>query len=162
MFKFAVLIICLCISNAIDAAIYKCKDAQGRATFSDSPCAASEQATVIQTTPSKPVTNIAPPPAQSVAADSSADAPKNKFENKSDEACFNYLNTGKNFDAPDTTLLVSSSKKWVSVSHVGARQMITQELKSKNEKGVFVSKKFNCLLMGDGETINKGPYELIE
>ena len=76
-------------------------------------------------------------------------------------ACFNYVNMTQGFVAPETTKLVSNSKKIVAVRSVGARQMITVVVKSKNENGVYIPTTSNCLMMGEGKTVNTRPYELL-
>jgi hypothetical protein len=77
-------------------------------------------------------------------------------------ACFNYVNTTAVFPDPSTTKLLSSTRKWVAVKSVGGRQMVTIEVTSKNESGMYVGiKRFDCLMMGDNETVNKGEYELL-
>lgn len=77
-------------------------------------------------------------------------------------ACFNYVNTTAAFPDPSTTKLLSSTKKWVTVKSVGGRQMVTIEVTSKNEAGMYVGiKKFDCLMMGDNATVNTNEYELL-
>ena len=78
------------------------------------------------------------------------------------QACLDHLNTTDHFLDPSTTKLLSSTKKWVTVKDVGGRQMVTIRVVSKNEAGMYVgSQQFNCLLMGDNVTVNKGAYELL-
>jgi hypothetical protein len=78
------------------------------------------------------------------------------------QACFNYVNTTALFPDPSTTKLLSSTKKWVGVKDVGARQMIIIGVTSKNEAGMYVGiQLLKCLLMGDNATINTGAYEIL-
>lgn len=132
----------ICTSTA-NATLYKCKNAQGQLSFSDLPCPADSKVTETK--------NI-----------TTAGNTQTSQQTKSEQACFNFHNIEQNFIAPETSILLASSKKFVSVKRVGARQMIHITIKSKNEHGIFIKSSFDCLMMGNGETVNKDPYELNE
>jgi hypothetical protein len=77
-------------------------------------------------------------------------------------ACFNHMNTTAVFPDPSTSRLLASTKRWVAVKNIGARQMVTIDVTSKNEAGMYVGvMRFECLLMGDNVTINTNEYELL-
>ena len=136
------LICLLCASNA-SATLYKCKNAQGQVSFSDLPCPVDSKVTETKST-------------------AKAFAASEVYQSKSEQACFKFHNTEQNFIAPETSTLLSSSKKFVSVKRVGARQLVSITIKSKNEHGIFIKSSFDCLMMGNGETVNQDPYELNE
>ena len=136
-------LICLLCATTSNATLYKCKNAQGQVSFSDLPCPVDSK--VAETKSST----------KALAANESN-------QTKSEQACFKFHNTEQNFIAPETSTLLSSSKKFVSVKRVGARQLVSITIKSKNEHGIFIKSSFDCLMMGNGETVNKDPYELNE
>ena len=155
-----VLIIVLMPSIAF-AGTYKCKDATGHSTYSDMPCPAGNMALAkprnSQATSSQ--SPISEPAKKDVYT---KDIPALESADAATKSCFNHSNTTENYPDPSTSKLLASRKKWVSVKDVGARQMVTIEVTSKNEGGMYVGKQsYNCLLMGDGQTVNTKPYELL-
>lgn len=147
-------------ANAVSAEIYKCRDGAGKMTFSDVPCAAGSR----QAQTGHPATTGAQPrdagnPAKPVYT---KDIPSIKAPDEATQACFDHVNTTQNFPDPSTTRILSTSRKWVSVRNVGARQMVQVEITSKNENGMYVgTRRESCLMMGDGKTVNTKPYELL-
>ena len=154
------LIIALMPSIAI-AGTYKCKDASGRSTYSDMPCPAGNVA-VAKPSNSQPA-NAQFPANEPLKKDSyTKDIPALESADAATKSCFKHSNTTANYPDPSTSKLLASRKKWVSVKDVGARQIVTIEVTSKNEGGMYVGKQsYECLLMGDNLTVNTKPYELL-
>ena len=155
-----VLIIMLMPSIAF-AGTYKCKDATGHSTYSDMPCPAGNMAVV------KPnntqIKSVQSTPNESLKKDSyTKNIPALESADAATKSCFNHSNTTANYPDPSSSKLLASRKKWVSVKDVGARQIVTIEVTSKNESGMYVGKQsYECLLMGDNLTVNTKPYELL-
>lgn len=155
---FSLLFVSTTLSSHAIANIYKCKDASGNTSFSDRPCATGSIAE------SKSVNSS--PGAQAEHSNTkeayTKDLPVLQSTDAAIQACFKHVNTTEHFPDPATTRLLSGNKKWVSVKNVGARQMVNIEITSKNEAGLYVGKStLNCLMMGDGVTVNMRPYELL-
>jgi Domain of unknown function (DUF4124) len=161
MYKVIILLIIVLLPNVTIAGTYKCKDAAGHTNYSDIPCAETS-ITVIK--PKKEQTN-------NITAQASDTKTKEAYTkdlsalqspDPATKSCFNYMNTTENYPDPSTSKLLASRKKWVSVKDVGARQIVTIEMTSKNTAGMYVGRQsYNCLLMGDGVTVNTKPAELL-
>jgi hypothetical protein len=143
------------------AGAYKCQDGNGGISFSDTPCATGS---TFETASNQSRSNSN---SQAELSTSNREAyTKDMTPMQSPDvatlACFSYINTTVRFPDPSTTKLISSTKKWVTVKDVGARQMVTIGVASKNEAGMYLGIQLvNCLLMGDHVTINTGAYELL-
>ncbi|MGZ8251165.1 MAG: DUF4124 domain-containing protein [Methylophilaceae bacterium] len=159
MYRSFTLLLVLSMLPALAAAeVYQCKDAGGKTSFSDRPCAVGSS---MESAASKSPTNV---PAESAVSKDvyTKDTPAMKAPDAATQACFDSVNTNQYYPDPSTTKLVSSSRKIVAVKNVGARQLLTIETTSKNQAGIYVGKQLHkCLLMGDGVTINTRPYELL-
>lgn len=144
------------------AAVYKCKTGSGAIVFSDTPCATDAIQVIKKNAPPASTSSNNQPADKTDSKSFTKDAPAIKTSDPTVLACLKHINTTKKFPDPDTTKLLSSSKKWVSVKDVGARQMVELQLTSKNENGMYVgSQRESCLMMGDGITVNTLPYELL-
>ena len=154
------LIIALIPSIAV-AGTYKCKDTSGRSTYSDMPCPAGNVA--LAKPSSTQATNSQSPISESAKKDVyTKDIPALESADAATKSCFKHSNTTENYPDPATSKLLASRKKWVSVKDVGARQIVTIEVTSKNIAGMYVGKQsYDCLLMGDNVTVNTKPYELL-
>jgi Domain of unknown function (DUF4124) len=161
MKKSLIMLIIVLMPSIASAGMYKCKDASGRSTYSDTPCSVGSVAVVKPNNPQ--VTNVQPAPSESLKKESyTKDIPALEGADVASKSCFNHSNTTQHYPDPATSKLLASRKKWVSVKDVGARQMVTIEVTSKNIAGMYVGKQtYNCLLMGDGLTVNTKPYELL-
>lgn len=161
MKKGLIMLIMALLPSITSAGMYKCKDAAGSSTYSDTPCAAGNMAVV------KPnntqVKNTQSPPSEPSREDSyTKDIPALESADAASKSCFKHSNTTQHYPDPSSSKLLSSHKKWVSVKDVGARQMVTIDVTSKNIGGMYVGKQsYDCLLMGDGQTVNTKPYELL-
>lgn len=149
------------LSNFAYAGVYKCKNANGETSFSDHPCSPGNS--VAMTPGLRLSTSGKEPESKNPNRDAyTKDIPAMSSPDAATLACFNYVNTTARFPDPSTTKLLSSTRKWVSVKSVGARQMLTIEVTSKNEGGMYVgTHSLDCLMMGDHTTINTGAYELL-
>jgi hypothetical protein len=155
------LVIIVATPDTAFAGLYKCRDADGEISFSDSACSNAE-AEEIGFSKSKPNSNQQPEHNSSGNGVYTKDLSPMQAPDAATQSCFKYVNTTARFPDPTSTKLLSSTKKWVSVKGVGARQMVTISATSKNEGGMYVGIQLhNCLLMGDGLTINTYPYELL-
>ncbi len=151
------------LSNIAYAETYRCQDEKGYYSFSATPCstagsaeAASESEQYQQGARSRSEYSSS---GRNVYT---KDLPAMQSADGATQACFNHVNTTAHFPDPATSKLLTSSKKWVTVKHVGGRQMVTIGVTSKNEAGMYVGVQlFNCLLMGDNATINTDSYELL-
>ena len=165
MTKILISILIALLPNLAMAGFYKCKDSSGRVTYSDAPCSASG----LQE--SNPVKAQAAPAAASQSAEPSAPASKEAYtkdvpamqtSDAATKSCFSLVNTTAVYPDPSSSKLLASRKRWVAVKDVGARQMLTIEVTSKNVAGMYVGRQsYECLLMGDGATVNLKPYELL-
>lgn len=161
MKKSLIMLVIALIPSIASAGMYKCKDATGRSTYSDTPCAAGALAVVKSNNPQ--VTNGQPAPNEPLKKDTyTKDIPALEAADAASKSCFNHVNTTANYPDPATSKLLSSQKKWASVKDVGARQMVTIVITSKNIAGMYVGKQsYQCLMMGDGVTVNTKPAELL-
>jgi hypothetical protein len=143
------------------AGAYRCQDENGYFVYTDKPCAGdgdAEAASVLNQPDSNSRTEQSAPNKEAYTKDL---APM-RSPDAATQACFSHINTTARFPDPSTTKLLSSSKKWVAVRDVGARQMVTIGVTSKNEAGMYLGvESFDCLLMGDNTTINTTDYELL-
>ena len=161
MKKGLIMLIMALMPSITSAGMYKCKDASGSSTYSDTPCAAGNMAVV------KPnntqLKNTQSPPSEPVKKDVyTKDIPALEAADAASKSCFKHSNTTEHYPDPSSSKLLASHKKWVSVKDVGARQIVTIEVTSKNIGGMYVGKQsYDCLLMGDGQTVNTKPYELL-
>lgn len=164
MIRVLSLFIILMLPNIAFAGFFKCKDASGHVTYSDAPCAASALA---EANPKPKPATAAPstavaPSAPAVKEVFTKDAAVLQSADAATKSCFSYQNTTAHYPDPSTSKLLASRKKWVSVKDVGARQIVTIEVTSKNIAGMYVGKQsYDCLLMGDSVTVNTKPYELL-
>ena len=143
------------------AGSYRCQDANGYFVYTDKPCAGDS---VAEAAP------VQDPPDSNSRTEQSApnkgaytkDLAPMRSPDTATQACFSYINTTARFPDPSTTKLLSSGKKWVAVRDVGARQLVTIGVASKNDAGMYLGvQSFDCLLMGDNVTINTTDYELL-
>ncbi len=163
MIRSLMLFTVLLLPTMASAGFYKCKDASGHVLYSDAPCAASaltesnpKPPAVV--TPTAPVATSAP----AVKEAYTKDVPILKSPDAATKSCFTFHNTTAVYPDPSTSKLLASRKKWVSVKDVGARQVVSIEVTSKNIAGMYVGKQsYDCLLMGDGVTVNTKPYDLL-
>ena len=161
MKKGLIMLIMALMPSITSAGMYKCKDAAGKSTYSDTPCAAGNMAVV------KPnntqVKNSQSPPSEPAKKDVyTKDIPALESADAASKSCFKHVNTTEHYPDPSSSKLLASRKKWVSVKDIGARQIVTIEVTSKNIGGMYVGKQsYDCLLMGDGQTVNTKPYELL-
>jgi hypothetical protein len=149
------------LSNFAHAGVYKCKNANGEISFSDHPCATGNS---VATSPGLRLSaSSTVPESKNPSRDAyTKDIPVMVSPDAATLACFNYVNTTARFADPSTTRLLSSSRKWVTVKSVGARQLLTIKVTSKNEGGMYVGiHSLDCLMMGDHTTVNTGAYELL-
>ena len=164
MYKVWLFIVAL-LPNIAMAEMHRCVDNHHRVTYSDTPCAVNSESAA-KPVADKPVTSppvAQPKPEESAKKDSyTKDIPEMKSPDAASKSCFNYVNTTGQYPDPSSSKLLSSRKKWVSVKGVGARQMVIIEVTSKNIAGMYVGKQsYECLLMGDGVTVNTKPAELL-
>ena len=161
MKKGLIMLIMALMPSIASAGMYKCKDAAGGSTYSDTPCAAGNMAVV------KPnntqLKNSQSPPSEPAKKDVyTKDIPALESADAASKSCFKHVNTTEHYPDPSSSKLLASRKKWVSVKDIGARQIVTIEITSKNIGGMYVGKQsYDCLLMGDGQTVNTKPYELL-
>ena len=161
MKKELIVLIMALMPSIASAGMYKCKDAAGKSTYSDTPCAAGNMAVV------KPnntqLKNSQSPPSEPAKKDVyTKDIPALESADAASKSCFKHVNTTEHYPDPSSSKLLASRKKWVSVKDIGARQIVTIEITSKNIGGMYVGKQsYDCLLMGDGQTVNTKPYELL-
>ena len=161
MKKELIMLMMALMPSITSAGMYKCRDAAGKSTYSDTPCAAGNMAVV------KPnntqVKNSQSPPSEPAKKDVyTKDIPVLEAADAASKSCFKHVNTTEYYPDPSSSKLLASRKKWVSVKDVGARQMVTIEVTSKNIGAMYVGKQsYDCLLMGDGQTVNTKPYELL-
>jgi hypothetical protein len=164
MYKLMLFFIILLPFNAV-AGMYKCKDdTTHRVTYSDTPCASTKVSEVSKPDSDRVVQPIDEQPKAELPQKQSytKDLPEMKSPDAATKSCFKIVNTNEIYPDPASSKLLSSSKKWVSVKDVGARQMVTIVVTSKNDVGMYVGKQsFECLLMGDGVTVNTKPAELL-
>lgn len=143
------------------AGMQKCKDDSGKVTYSDKACAAGS------TSEKNTASSQADSNTQNVQSPGSSggytkDREALQSSDAATMACFQHVNTTAHYPDPSTTKMLSSTKKWVTVKSVGARQMVVLGLTSKNEAGMYVgTQSYNCLMMGDGVTVSPYPYELL-
>ena len=143
------------------AGAYRCQDANGYFIYSDRPCAGDGNGPAVLINDHSDSNSRTEQSAPNGGAYTKDLAPM-RSPDIATQACFSYINTTARFPDPSTTKLLSSSKKWVSVRDVGARQMVTIGVASKNEAGMYLkAESFSCLLMGDNATINTSDYELL-
>ena len=169
MAKILISILIALLPNIAMAAFYKCKDSSGHVTYSDAPCSASglqegnpAKAQAAAVAAPAGANNSAEPSAPASREAYTKDMPALQAPDAASKSCFSYHNTTQNYPDPSTSRLLASRKKWVSVKDVGARQMMTIVVTSKNIEGMYVGKQsYDCLLMGDGATVNSKPYELL-
>jgi hypothetical protein len=160
-FKFALFLAFSIVANQAFAGAYRCQDANGYFAYSDKPCAGEGGDDTARDQSQADIGS------RTVQNSSGTEAyPKNREPMRSPDAatqaCFSFTNTTARFPDPSTTKLLTSSKKWVAVRRVGARQMVSIGVTSMNEAGMYVGvQTYNCLLMGDGLTVNTSPYELM-
>ncbi len=159
-FKLVLLLLFSMLPNLAAAGSYRCQDANGYYAYSNKPCATeaveenSQELSPSQDPQSGQNPNGREAYTKNMEPMRSPDA--------ATQACFSYLNTTARFPDPSTTRLLSSSRKWVSVRNVGARQMVNIAVTSMNAAGMYVGvQSYSCLLMGDGVTVNTSPYELL-
>ena len=156
-----IMLIIMLMPSITSAGMYKCKDAAGKSTYSDTPCPAGNMAVV------KPnntqLKNSQSPPSEPAKKDVyTKDIPALESADAASKSCFKHVNTTEHYPDPSSSKLLASRKKWVSVKDIGARQIVTIEITSKNIGGMYVGKQsYDCLLMGDGQTVNTKPYELL-
>lgn len=142
------IVILLLIPVLSHSAIRACTDENGRKVFRDTPCLENEQETRI--TP-------LPPTSQTPSIK------KNSKEIKAVHNCFEYAKNAGIFDDPYSARLEHYEIKWVSVRDIGARQMVYMMINTKNSYGTYAgAEPVKCLLMGDGETVNTNPYQLLK
>lgn len=150
------------LSNLAYAGAYKCQDANGGVSFSDTPCAVGSTTESSFQLHSNPNSNPQSEPNTPSREAYTKDLASMPSPDAATQACFSYMNTTARFPDPSTTKLLSSTKKWVTVQDVGGRQMVTIGVTSKNEAGMYMGiQMFSCLLMGDNVTVNTGAYELL-
>lgn len=122
------------------ATVYKCKDANGKTIFSDIPCGGVEQETI---------------------STGRSNAPASPDESQIVQACFSHLKRSAGFFDPDSAKIESHLFSWVTVKDIGARRIVFLMINAKNRYGGYVgAQPKSCVLMGDGQTINTGAYEL--
>ncbi len=164
MHKLLLLVVVL-LPNIASAEMHRCVDAHHRVTYSDTPCvvnSVSEAKPVSEKSPELPVSVQTKPEAPVKKESYTKDIPEMKAPDAAARSCFNFVNTNEVYPDPTSSKLLSSHKKWVSVKDVGARQIVTIEVTSKNTAGMYVGKQsYECLLMGDGVTVNTKPVELL-
>ena len=161
MKKGLIMLIMALMPSITSAGMYKCKDASGRSTYSDTPCPAGNMA-VIKPNITQLKNSQSPSSEPAKKEVYTKDIPALESADAASKSCFNHANTIANYPDPSSSKLLASHKKWVSVKDVGARQMVTIEVTSKNIGGMYVGKQsYDCLLMGDGQTVNTKPYELL-
>jgi hypothetical protein len=159
--KLVLLLLLSVISNMAVAGSYRCQDANGYYAYSDKPCA-GEVGTDTARDPLQGDTDSRTAQSSSGREAYTKDRQPMQSPDVATQACFSYTNTTARFPDPSTTKLLTSSKKWVAVRRVGARQMVSIGVTSMNEAGMYVGvQTYNCLLMGDGLTVNTSPYELM-
>jgi Domain of unknown function (DUF4124) len=164
MYKLVLFFVILLPINAM-AGMYKCKDeTTHRVTYSDTPCASTKVKEVTKPVEGRVAQPVIDEPKSELPQKQSytKDLPEMKSPDAASKACFKIVNTTEIYPDPASSKLLSSSKKWVSVKDVGARQMVTIVVTSKNGAGMYAGKQsYECLLMGDGQTVNTNPYELL-
>ncbi len=144
------------------AETYRCLGADGYYAYTDKPCE-SDGTDEAVSSGEQPDRNLQPGNNEPAGAKVyTKDMVSMQSPDAATQACFDFVNTTAHFPDPATTRLLGSKKKWVTVKDVGGRQMVTINITSKNEAGMYVGiQSFNCLLMGDNVTINTGTYELL-
>ena len=159
MKKGLIMLIMALMPSFASAGMYKCKDAAGSSTYSDTPCTAGNMAVVKPNNTQNSQLLSSEPAKKDVYT---KDIPALESADAASKSCFKHSNTTEHYPDPSSSKLLASHKKWVSVKDVGARQMVTIEVTSKNIGGMYVGKQsYDCLLMGDGQTVNTKPYELL-
>jgi hypothetical protein len=159
------LLVVVLLPNIASAEMHRCVDAHHRITYSDAPCvvnSVNETKSVSEKSSDLPISVQAKPDVSVKKESYTKDIPEMKAPDVAARSCFNFVNTNEVYPDPTSSKLLSSHKKWVSVKDVGARQMVTIEVTSKNTAGMYVGKQsYDCLLMGDGLTVNTKPAELL-
>ena len=130
----------LLMSGFSHGALYKCKNEKGEVIFSDTACKGERETLRKSKHPSKAA-----------------------IDDRAVQGCLAHLRRTQPFADPDSVKVEGHSFKWVTVKDVGARRMLTLMVNSKNEYGAYAgARPVQCLMMGDGQTVNSRPYELLE
>ncbi len=148
--------IALCILSLLPSIAlsktFMCKDDEGNTMFSDSACGTVER---------EEVKSMSGPSAVAL-------------EERAIKGCLAYLKRRKPYLNRSTTRVESYEFRWVAVKDVGLRRMLTMMVSSsdvaeKSEKSEEGSQpppsqpaeSLECLLLGDGVSVNTYKYELV-
>lgn len=134
-------LVLLSFSTAASAKLFKCTDDDGIVVFSDIPCesGAEEVKGVF-------VANTG-----------------SKNDDIAVENCVDFLNRNGRITDSEGVKVQSHSYEWVTVKDIGARRMLHLMVNVRNEYGAYDgAESMQCLLMGDGLTVNSHKFELVQ
>jgi hypothetical protein len=135
------LFILMSISTAASAKLYKCTDEDGAVTFSDTPCASTAEVV------------------KGIYVAGTGD----KNDDIAIENCVAFLGQGGRISDPEGVKVQSHRYEWVTVRDIGARRMLHLLVNVPNQYGAYDEPKpVQCLLMGDGLSVNTNDYELVQ
>ena len=121
--------------------LFKCTDKDGAVTFSDVPCASG---------------------AEEVKGIFVSDT-GSKNDDTAIENCINFLNRNGQISDPEGVKVQSHDYEWVTVKNIGARRMLHLMVNVRNQYGAYDGpERMQCLMMGDGQTVNSNPFELVK
>jgi len=128
-------------TQTVFAGLFKCTDDDGAVTFSDVPCASGAEE----------VKGI-------FASDTGS-----KNDDFAIENCVNFLNRNGQISDPEGVKVQSHEYEWVTVKNIGARRMLRLMVNVRNQYGAYDGPEpMQCLMMGDGRTVNSHSFELVK
>jgi hypothetical protein len=151
----ATIVLCTLVlfSSVAQGKTFMCKDDEGNTMFSDSACGTVER---------KEIKDMSGPSAATL-------------EKRAVDGCLAYLKKQKPYLNNGTAQVENYQFKWVAVKGVGLRRMLTLMVSNSGKPEKSEESKeaepppqpssppqsFECLLLGDGVSINTYQYELV-
>jgi len=121
---------------------YKCKDEDGNTVFSDSACGTLEREVVKD---------------RSGPSDAT-------LEQRAVKGCLSYWKEKRPYLNNSDVRVEGYTFQWVTVKEAGARRMLNLNISIKEEPNSFIDirtpQQLQCLMLGDGVTVNAFQYEL--
>lgn len=122
--------------------MYKCKDEEGNTVFSDSTCGAVEREEIKDRSGPSDVT----------------------IEKRAVKGCLSYWKRKKPYLSSSDVRVEGYQFQWATVKKVGARRMLYLDISIKDESNPYMTmripEKLQCLMLGDGVSVNTYGYEL--
>jgi len=121
---------------------YKCKDAEGNTVFSDSACGTVEREVVKD---------------RSGPSDAT-------IEKRAINGCLSHWKQKRPYLSNSDARIEGYRFQWVTVKKAGARKMLHLDISTKEESSPFMDirrpQQLQCLMLGDGVSVNAFEYEL--